>query len=188
MYKVCKTEQSAQRQRTLEEGLLEAMTQYHYEELSVIDLCDRMAIPRKSFYRYFSGKEGALHALIDHTLMRYDSSELWLSKGDRNAVIQELIHFFSFWIGQKTLLDALAKSSLSGVLIQRSIEYALGEAGARRKQGNADMGEMEYGIMFAISGLMTMTVQWHHNGYNVGVDQMAAFAERVLTRPLLELG
>lgn len=186
MYKVCKTEQSAQRQRTLEEGLLEAMTQYHYEELSVIDLCDRMAIPRKSFYRYFSGKEGALHALIDHTLMRYDSSELWLSKGDRNAVIQELIHFFSFWIGQKPLLDALAKSNLSGVLVQRSMEYALGEAGGRRKQGNADMGEMEYGIMFAISGLMTMTVQWHHCGYDLSLEQMANISLRLLTKPLME--
>ena len=73
MYKLCKTEQSAQRQRQLEDGLLQVMSTVHYDEISVSDLCDRMNVPRKSFYRYFSGKDGALQALIDHTLMRYES-------------------------------------------------------------------------------------------------------------------
>ena len=71
MYKLCKTQQSAARQRQLELGLLQAMLEQHYEEVSVSDLCDRMQIPRKSFYRYFSGKDGALHALIDHTLLEF---------------------------------------------------------------------------------------------------------------------
>ena len=72
MYKLCKTEQSAARQRLLEEGLLRAISQHRYDELSVSDLCSQMNIPRKSFYRYFSSKEGALHALLDHTLMSFD--------------------------------------------------------------------------------------------------------------------
>ena len=72
MYKLCKTEQSAQRQRMLEQGLLKAMLTQHFDEISVSDLCDEIGIPRKSFYRYFSGKDGALYALIDHTLLTYD--------------------------------------------------------------------------------------------------------------------
>ena len=72
MYKLCKTEQSATRQKMLELGLLNCMLTRHYEEISVSDLCTAMDIPRKSFYRYFSGKDGALHALIDHTLMGYE--------------------------------------------------------------------------------------------------------------------
>ena len=62
MYKMCKTEQSAQRQHLLEQGLLKAMLTHHYDEISVSDLCQSIGIPRKSFYRYFSGKDGALHA------------------------------------------------------------------------------------------------------------------------------
>ena len=69
MYKLCKTEQSAQRQRQLEEGLLELMRLRPYDEISVVDLCEYLQIPRKSFYRYFSNKDGALFALLDHTLM-----------------------------------------------------------------------------------------------------------------------
>ena len=35
MYKLCKTEQSAARQRLLESGLLEAMSLQRYEEISI---------------------------------------------------------------------------------------------------------------------------------------------------------
>ena len=71
MYKLCKTEQSAARQRQLEQGLLQVMSTSRYEDINVSGLCQKMGIPRKSFYRYFSSKDGALHALIDHTLMEY---------------------------------------------------------------------------------------------------------------------
>ena len=60
MYKICQTEQSTRRQRELEQGLLRLMLHKNYEDISVSDLCDHMQIPRKSFYRYFSSKDGAL--------------------------------------------------------------------------------------------------------------------------------
>ena len=78
MYKLCKTEQSAARQRELEEGLLNIMLSRHYDEISVSELCDQLNVPRKSFYRYFSGKDGALHALIDHTLLEYEGFQIVL--------------------------------------------------------------------------------------------------------------
>lgn len=71
MYKRCVTEQSACRQRELEQGVLRIMTEQRYEDIAVIDLCNGLNIPRKAFYRYFSSKEGALFALIDHTLMDF---------------------------------------------------------------------------------------------------------------------
>ena len=90
MYKMCKSEQSAQRQRELEQGLLKAMGTCHYDEISVSDLCDQMGIPRKSFYRYFSGKDGALHALIDHTLMELESFPMALNPKEKRTVAKEL--------------------------------------------------------------------------------------------------
>ena len=63
MYKLCKTEQSANRQRSLEQGLLQAMQIKHFDEISVSDLCAQLDVPRKAFYRYFDsyipkGKSG----------------------------------------------------------------------------------------------------------------------------------
>ena len=71
MYKICKTEQSSQRQRQIEQGLFQLMRIMRYEDISISDLCEKLQIPRKTFYRYFSGKDGALYALIDHILIDF---------------------------------------------------------------------------------------------------------------------
>ena len=42
LYKQCRTEQSAARQRVLLEGLLDAMNQQHYDEITVSSLCTQM--------------------------------------------------------------------------------------------------------------------------------------------------
>ena len=75
MYKICQTEQSIRRQRELEAGLLKMLQKRRYEDISVSDLCGELQIPRKSFYRYFSNKDGALMALLDHTLMEFEQSQ-----------------------------------------------------------------------------------------------------------------
>ena len=185
MYKLCKTEQSSNRQRELEQGLLVAMSACQYDEISISELCERMQIPRKSFYRYFTGKDGALHALIDHTMMQYELKNLGIDGRMTPSVQKELEHFFAFWKEQKLLLDALEKSRLSGVLIERAIQYALTDGDIRKPnvlQSNA--GDREYAIMFAVCGLMTMMVRWHHDGYLTPASQMAAVAARILTKPL----
>lgn len=185
MYKMCKTEQSAARQRELEQGLLTAMLSHHYDEISVSDLCSQIGIPRKSFYRYFSGKEGALHALIDHTLLGYESFALPEYYGEKRTTQHDLERFFQFWLLQKPLLDALSKSGLSGVLIERSIEHAVSDVGTpSRFLPQAEKMEKKHATMFGVCGLMSMMLDWHNGGYTVPPRQMAQLAVRLLTRPL----
>ena len=95
MYKQCRTEQSAARQRELLKGLLQIMNQQHYDEITVSSFCEQMQIPRKSFYRYFSSKEGALHALIDYTLMEFEGFSQTRMKGGSSAQ-EELERLFSY--------------------------------------------------------------------------------------------
>lgn len=187
VYKLCKTEQSAARQRQLELGLLEAMGTHHYEQITVSDLCEWMQIPRKSFYRYFSGKDGALHALIDHTLMEYSAGSGYWMPVKKNSTRRELEELFRFWKANKQLLDALNRNGLSGVLIERAIGYALDVAGLnRREDQKAILTEQEHMTVFASCGLMSMIVQWHDGGYALSPQQMALIAQRILTKPLLE--
>ena len=67
-YKHCVTESAADRQRQFEAALLELMGHKHYSQISVQEICDRVGLSRKSFYRYFSNKEMCLPALVDHTI------------------------------------------------------------------------------------------------------------------------
>ena len=63
MYKECVSKHAIARQREIEQGLLKYMTYKPYENITVIDLCQQLSIPRKAFYRYFSNKDGALYAM-----------------------------------------------------------------------------------------------------------------------------
>ena len=185
MYKMCKTEQSAQRQRDLEQGLLKAMSQHHYDEISVSDLCQQIGIPRKSFYRYFSGKDGALHALIDHTLLEYEGFSYHKKEDEPRSYQKDLEQLFLFWRKQKPLLDALSRSGLSGVLIERAIDHALSEVGMPRRFLNPREPELRaHATMFGVCGLMSMVVGWHHDNYLQEPWQMAQIAVKLVTEPL----
>lgn len=185
MYKLCKTEQSAQRQRQLEQGLLDMMQTVRYDDIMISDLCERMEIPRKSFYRYFTGKDGALHALIDHTILDYGFFSHDVQKGKKRSLQMELETFFEFWYSKKAFLDALQISGLSGLMIERVMEYSVSESilPVRLLSGD-DFQSRRQVMMFAVCGLMSMVLRWHHGGFVETVDQMAKMAKRLLDQPL----
>lgn len=185
MYKLCKTEQSAIRQRKLEQGLLEAMAVKDYDEISISELCDRMAIPRKSFYRYFTGKDGALQALIDHTLMEFEEYAANYRQGKTRSIQLDLESFFLFWIENKNLLDALARSGLSGILVNRAVSFALTDDVLPVRFLPNDKREMQRHItMFGVCGLMSMVLNWHDTGYERTAEEMSRIAVRMISRPL----
>lgn len=187
MYKLCKTEQSAARQRELEEGLLRAMEDQRYEDISISDLCQQMGIPRKSFYRYFSGKDGALYALLDHTLLEYE--RLSLNEEDRKTEgINILEQFFYFWYQRKPLLDALESSGLSGVLTERAVHHAVAESAVPAHYLSAVTKDMRrHAITFVVTGLMSIMVSWHNSGYDRPYQEMAQLAGKMLTQPLISI-
>ena len=184
MYKFCKTDQSVQRQRELEKGLLNMMEHHCFDEISVSDLCDRLGIPRKSFYRYFSSKEGALYALFDHTLMEfYDTGSLEGLRG--NTPVEDLKRLFAFWKNNKKLLDAVMRSNLAGVLIERAVALAKQEELMPGYVRDWEDMLKDVAMSFAVCGLMSMVLQWHSEGYKIPAERMAQTAVNMLSKPLI---
>lgn len=185
MYKMCKTEQSAIRQRQLEAGLLEAMLHQRYDEIAISELCDRMEVPRKSFYRYFSSKDGALNALIDHTLMEFEAYTREYQQGSGRTVQLDLESFFQFWIVHRDLLDALIRSGMSGVLMERATAFALTDEVMPTRFLPGDSREMQKHITtFGVCGLISMVLTWHHDGFATSAREQARIATRMLSQPL----
>ena len=179
MYKLCKTEHSAQRQRDLEKGLLEAMLNKNYDDISISDLCDHLQIPRKSFYRYFSSKDGAFHALLDHTLQECN----WFVEGCGSS--QEAFEkCFQFWKEQKPLLDALQRSGLSGYLVQRTVSSAMCQNFSSHLLRSHPTINPQYATFFLISGVMSIMIQWHHSGCVESPEEMARTVSHLLTNPV----
>lgn len=185
MYKLCKTEQSAARQREMELALSEMMNQQRYEDITVSELCSHMGIPRKAFYRYFSSKDGALYALIDHTMLEYEQYRTPQSLVDEQALLGEMEHFYQFWLRQKHILDAMEFSGLSGVLLERAISAIETGLVPKRQADRENEFAQRQIIRFAVSGLMIMMVNWHHDGYRESPREMADLTVRMVTRPLL---
>lgn len=184
MYKLCKTEQSAQRQRQLEDGLLEAMLLQRFEDISISELCDQLEVPRKSFYRYFASKDGALHALVDHRLLEYELQNK-ISFKDKGADLLQLTWFFEYWKSQKKLLDALTKSGLDSILAERALILSEETKVFRFQERRVPKDFQKVANTFVVCGLITLVVQWHRDGFLESPQEMAEMTRVLLTRPLV---
>lgn len=184
MYKLCKTEQSSRRQRQVEEALLELMLEKPYREISVTELCERMQMPRKAFYRYFDSRDGALLGLIEHTLgtfQGYASSSRTASR----SLSAEVEQFFIFWKEHKRFLDGIVQNDLSGILVSVSQSYSIGTMVDLARLLPNDPERMRLPIYrFAITGLLSYMLEWHRRGFAESTAEMAHGAIRMLCHPL----
>lgn len=183
MYKLCKTEQSALRQKQIEDALLELMGSVRYEDISVSDLCRKLGIPRKAFYRYFSGKDGALFALLDHRLLEYGSGGREEFGVSGAHLSMDFEWFFQFWRRQKTLLDALERSGISGILVERAIRNTQEAVISGLPDRSAQA--LSAATAFGVCGMMSMVLQWHRDGYSQSVQEMAELTRNLLRKPLV---
>lgn len=171
MYKHCNTEESAHRQRQLEQCLLELMTDSPYSNITIGQVCDLAGISRKSFYRYFDSKDGCLQALLDHVIM--DGAAYNMAAADEKITTQEFCtRIFEYWYRQTPLLDALEKNGQSLQILQRMIRYILEEEpDYARYMGIPDHSVAEH-VVFTVSGLMGLVLMWHHEHYQKTAEQM----------------
>lgn len=185
MYKLCKTEQSVRRQREIENCLFEILKSKKYEDISITELCERMKMPRKAFYRYFDSKDDALYAFIDHSMSEYGGFSVDRSAESRRSLISELEEYFKFWYERRDLLSALDRSGLIGNLIERTINYPVSDRIIIAKfLPDDDEKTRERIFKFAFSGLVYTMINWYRDGFNVSTRDMANSACRMLREPL----
>ena len=122
--------------------------------------------------------------MIDRALMDFEihstSRELFEPETPRDYMEQ----VFVYWTEHQELLDALKKSNLSGLLIQRALDFSRNIDTIPRFMLITDRRLREYGTMFMVCGLMTMIVQWHDDGFSKSVAEMAELTMQLLTQPL----
>lgn len=168
-YRHCITQSAADRQRQFERALLTLMGCRNYGQISVRDICDRVGLSRKSFYRYFSSKEMCLTALVDHTILDFRRSPL-----PDLGLTEALTHYFRYWLDRRPLLDALVQENLVNVLIQRSIASVQEEGDFYKKVSGRDTNMSQEEAIFLISGLIGVLLYWHQEDCRTPPAQLAA--------------
>ena len=185
MYKFCKTEQSAKRQRDIENCLFEILREKRYEDISITELCCKMNMPRKAFYRYFESKDDALSALIDHSMSEYTGFTADRRGETKRSLTGELDEYFKFWYEKRELLSALDRSGLIGNLIERTVNYPINDRIVTANFLPYD-NEIERALIFkfAFSGLVYTMIGWYREGFAVSTRDMAKIACRLFREPL----
>ena len=186
MYKLCKTEQSAIRQREIENCLIDILRTKHYEDITITEICQKMNMPRKSFYRYFDGKEGLVQSLINHIMMDYNAIHININGVD-STLKEEFCSFFNFWKDNSDILATLDKSGLLGRLIDSATGLAMNEyKDISGYLSDSDDEDKLVAYRFLVSGLMTMMINWYREGFKEPVETMSRATVKIITRPLFE--
>lgn len=167
MYRKCVTEISVQHQKQVTQTLLQMMQKIPYEEITVTQLCQTAGITRRVFYHLFSNKSGVLHALVDHTIMGIE--------GYGGEIANDMLRFFCYWKDQKALLDALQKSQMTGLLLERMISIVLTEDFDVRYwlQRHGWPNDSQEVIIFGLSGLMGLVYSWYFSDYQRDPRELA---------------
>lgn len=184
MYKLCKTEQSARRQREIEKALYRALEKKNYTDVTITELCITLKMPRKTFYRYFDSKDDALYALIEHTMFEYQGFNQDGKEGPR-TLKNELKMFFEFWYQNRDFLETLDRNSMLDKIIEVSVNIPIKDFVSLSKF-LPDDNEWARGkiFKFAVCGLVTSMLDWYHEGFKTSMSDMVDLSCRVLSHPL----
>lgn len=174
MYKQCRIEQSAKRQREFELALLRLMKYKSYLRISVTDLCKETNVPRNAFYRYFETMDDVLDALLDYecleSLKCFDDDII--IRGNAQKCFEE---FFVYWSQKCELLNILEKYELSTRLITRASQMMIADSTERQKC--LSVKDMQK-ICFINSGVLLM-VLWHHSGMKQSPREMGMELQKI---------
>ena len=182
MYTLCTTEKTAQQQKQFEQAFLQMLLESHYDDITISDLCRRAGLTRKMFYRLFTKKADVLYSLIDHALLDGNNFE-----PDPSVGPGELHRFFAYWKSQEDLLDALVKHQNGSLLTDRAVRFALNEDTTLVHAFGADEGRFGFEtVVFYLTGIFSLVLTWHSQGYNHSIDDMSQLMKDILTSPVVK--
>jgi AcrR family transcriptional regulator len=182
MYTLCTTEKTAQQQILFEKAFLQMMLEYHYDEITISELCRRAGLSRKIFYRLFEKKADVLYSMLDRALLE---SDCYTSEEPSNHT--ELYRFLAYWPQKKDLLDAMQKNRTGNVLTDRAIQIAKNHMSSPvRSFGPKEIQGCPEAIVFYLSGIFSTLLIWHEQGFNQSVEELEQLMLFILTTPAMK--
>lgn len=169
MYKLCTTEKTALQQRQFEQAFLELGQEMLYDDITISELCRRAGLSRKIFYRLFARKSDVFYALLDQTML-----DAQFYQPDPSVKEGGLHRFLAFWRSQKPLLDMMQKNRSSPMLAEAAIRCILQEGSEYQHCFGTEEAEyVRESLLFYVSGIFALVLDWHRQDYAASIDQMA---------------
>jgi len=174
MAKICTTEKTARRQEWIEAGLLELMQQKRFEDITVTDLCSRLKLARRSFYRYFQDLEDVLDSALNHVFQKMAISGSFPDP-------EEIRKNYVFWLEHRAVLDALHNSGMTDKLF----DYVTRFTDSLVWKTAPEQALQQDIRLFATTGSLALILSWHRDGFSRTPEEMSQISYRMLYEPLL---
>lgn len=188
MEKQFKTERAAQQQRRIEDSLVELMTVMPYAEISVCEICRSAALPRRTFYYYFTSKEDVLSSLLGRLLNECGLETISAAQPTRELLEQSFTGFFRYWRDcARKELAALVQSGLEQEVILGALKWAQEEALWRQRTDHLPQELRVIRSLMGISCVFYTLFYWYSTDMEQSPEQMAHYVTQVLINPIFSI-
>lgn len=146
-----------------------------YDEISVIDVCERAELSRQTFYRHFKRKEDVYLAHLDRLLDEVSSGS------QRGMAYDELFDSMgTLFAGNRRFLNCLFRAGLDSRILYR-YERLLTSIGPSKGLGRNDLLVQT----FIAGGVFNVMKRWALSGDGAGAKEVAD-ALKVIATPIVE--
>ena len=168
--------------RLLREALIDLVNSQGYDHTTIRDITRKAQVGYKTFFRHYESKEALLHAILGELIE--DFQQATLSPGALNAVEKNTLTALQFAAAHQSLLRAILNSPASEQLLTPLVNMGLQDG--KRFLGGSEIPDELVSYHFATS-MISLTRWWLENNKAYSVEEMAAYINQLLLRPIQHL-
>ena len=150
----------------LTKSLYEMMKEMAFEDIRVVDICDRAMVRKSTFYKHFADKTELLAFMVRRLKDKFDEN-IYLDKNDISPVeyfVSFMEQIFAFLNNNDELVNSVIKSSSLPIVINVLSEQAIPDVRAKlkedKKNGYNMIAEPNFLASFFVGGIMEIVRDW----------------------------
>lgn len=143
-------------------------------DITVVEVCERAGVSRKTFYKYYSDPFALLRSMQDDLFEDY-RDRLVGKPADISAIMPTLIRFVD---DNRVLVKAAFENRGEGNFVDRVLDDLFATYRGAWEQANPDLSEsdVEFLFFFAVSGLFGIVQHWLFDRPELAVDDVLSKA------------
>ncbi len=161
------------RQKDIKSCLKELLEIEPYDRITVMEICRKIGVTRKVFYKHFRGKEDCFYNLIDDVLAD-NQAYIATNLPDWDQTVSSFAVVIESWRQQEDFLRIIDSNHLYELLMERAMLYIQKEDRTTiQLLDNPHMPCDEDILSCYLSCLFTLVFNWYERGYDSSVEEIA---------------
>lgn len=169
----------------IESCFLELLHAKPYHRITVVDICQKAHIARKTFYCYYTSKEACMDAIIKH-MVEGAMVHTFTQMAGNHDFKRYYESYLSYWKNENDFLDIVVCNHLEHLIVPQMVNFLLNSDAdilqlLDTEEIRADMDIIQSYVTCEFS----LILQWCARGYDDPVEVLAAKLIRIVHQPLI---